>query len=396
MNPVASRGRRVTAALMALSAIVLSALLLAAGSAAGAHPPGCGVESGCAKVVGSRWSTFFGASVALPALVVHLVLLLAIAGTGARAEGVRRRAWRTWLVLSAAAAGAAVWFLGLQFGVLGTFCPFCVGAHAAAIVLFALAAFRFPVGRRPVLGLAGAGFALAGGLAFVQGVSVPSPVAPERLDADAPVVRGEGADREIRLPGGAGTLRPADELVLGSPAARRVLVLVSDYCCPHCRATHRWLHDGMKRYPREEFAVLVLPAPLNPDCNPKAGPHGPRYRDACDLARLAIAVRLADPESFPGFDAWLYDPYDPRPLDVARRKAELLVGAEPLAAALSDPRVGEMLRRNVELLGRVGATRLPVLMGEGMAPEAGLPLGEKELFSTLEHGLGIRAADPPK
>jgi hypothetical protein len=146
----------------------------------------------------------------------------------------------------------------------------------------------------------------------------------------------------------------------------------------------------MKRYPREEFAVLVLPAPLNPDCNPRAGPHGPRYRDACDLARLAIAVRFADPSRFAEFDAWLFDPYEPRPLEAARRKAELLVGAEPLAAALADSSVPIMLRRNVDLLGRVGATRLPVLMGEGMAPEAGLPLGADELFATLERELGIR------
>ena len=44
--------------------------------------------------------------------------------------------------------------------------------------------------------------------------------------------------------------------------------MISDYACPHCRATHHVVSQTLRRYDGQ-ISLLVLPMPLDRRCNPQ-------------------------------------------------------------------------------------------------------------------------------
>ncbi len=129
------------ARLLAAAAAAISTYLGWASATQGGHVAGCSPEAGfdCAAALASRWSLWFGLPVGLPASIVYLSLLGALLCVGSRADSnVRRRAWRVALPLAALAAGAAVWFIGLQIFALQSFCWYCLLVHGAGLALAAL------------------------------------------------------------------------------------------------------------------------------------------------------------------------------------------------------------------------------------------------------------------
>jgi uncharacterized membrane protein/protein-disulfide isomerase len=125
----------VIAARAFLTVALVIAVYLAWVSFKGGSLPGCGPESGCDKVLQSRWSHWLGIPVSVPAALVYLTMLWATFQIGGGALGARPRNW--WLAitgLSVVMIGAAVWFVGLQALVIKSFCYFCLTAHASAVV----------------------------------------------------------------------------------------------------------------------------------------------------------------------------------------------------------------------------------------------------------------------
>src|SRR5512136_488987 len=86
---------------------------------------GCGPESGCNKVLQSRWAYWLDVPVSLPALLVYLALLGATVLLQKRpAPDDERGSWAAIIALSIIVAGAALWFVGLQVFVIKAFCKF--------------------------------------------------------------------------------------------------------------------------------------------------------------------------------------------------------------------------------------------------------------------------------
>src|SRR5262245_31830634 len=119
LPPLVLPGARV----LLLVALAISAYLawvsLAHGTVAG-----CGPDSGCDKVLQSRWARWFGIPVSLLALLVDgLVVGWSFRLKARAASELQRQAWN-WIVPGAwLIAGAAVWFVGIQAFVLRAFCP---------------------------------------------------------------------------------------------------------------------------------------------------------------------------------------------------------------------------------------------------------------------------------
>ena len=98
---------------------------------------GCGGSIfSCDHVLSSRWSTWSGVPVSVPALGVHLVgfisLMLAL---GLFSFQTRKMAWRVSGICVFTAAGAAIWFVGLQLFVLGHLCTYCLIVHVASLAM---------------------------------------------------------------------------------------------------------------------------------------------------------------------------------------------------------------------------------------------------------------------
>jgi protein-disulfide isomerase len=179
-----------------------------------------------------------------------------------------------------------------------------------------------------------------------------------------------------------------DEPVIGPPDAKTLVVVMFDYCCPHCRRTHEYLLHALERYPGQ-LGVVCLPLPLDADCNSTIDETEPRFEHACDLARLALAVRQADASAFVEYDRWLFEPEMPRDLQEAHAQAEQLVDAAALEAALKDEGLDAVIARHVKAYEQSGAERIPLIMSPGFASIVGRPESEEQLFELFETELGL-------
>jgi uncharacterized membrane protein len=347
---------------------------------------------------GSRWASVFGISVTIPALVAYLGLLAASVPAGSSQPSTRAVGWFVMALLAGIIGVAAVWFVALQAFVLKTWCPWCLAEHGVGLLLAVLIFATFPrdvslvpgVSRRlslvacVMLGLFGVGLLAAG-----QALGPAPKSTLIRLPSDRNADSGPGPGRQISVLNGSLPLVVADEPVLGDPQAKHLVVILFDYCCPHCRETHGHLLDGMTKYPNQ-YALVLLPMPLDKSCNVHVEETEPRFQDACELARLALAVWKADRMKFAEFDRRLFEPEQPRPLAEARAKAVSLIGQENLAAALRDPEIEKTLQRNIAAYDRSTAGRIPVILSPEFATIVGRPADAEELFGILETELKLQ------
>ena len=370
----------VRAALMALVlvATALGGYLTYASLVAGAEPPGCGADTGCGVVLSSRWSSLGPLPISALAVGGYLLVLVGMAATGADRQGARRAGWLLMLALAGLFVASAVWLTYVQVAWIGELCPYCMTGHALGILMALLILQQALWRRGPALQPAAQFSAVAAGVVLVGAVAVVQTVSPEQVHRlpDLPVGEdfdlSEGELRRVGMLGGRLHLALHEVPLLGSPDAPVVLAMLSDYSCPHCRHVHRMLKQMQGEPGGEEFAVAMLVMPLHRDCNPHAPEFMPdRFDHSCELARLALAVWVAEPGQFPAFDQWLFEPELPPSPEAARAEAERLVGASALAAALEDPRVADLLERHVEAYGDSGADRIPLLMAPGVDPIIG-------------------------
>jgi uncharacterized membrane protein/protein-disulfide isomerase len=385
-------------ALLSLVGLGIAAYLLFLSLAKRGLPAGCGQGSGCDEVLNSRWAQIFGLPVSGLAIAVYVSIVLVLAWLQlSNSSQQAHRAWTALNVLAAVLVGAAVWFVGLQLLVLKAICPWCLAEHAIGLVIAVILFAQRPVFWQTKFAALGVGCLLVVGVALAQALVPYHPPAVQRLPEGKNADAGPGADRLISVLNGKLALAPHELPILGSADAPKLLVVLFDYCCPHCRATHGYLLNGLASH-KDELAVLVLPTPLNTKCNPYWEETEPRFEHACELARLALAVWRADRAAFPVFDAWLFEPEQPRDPVEARRQAEQLVTAAALERVLGDPWIDHQIEQNVTAYHNSGAERVPVILSPNMRSIVGRPESEAQLFQLLDKELSLRPspASTPK
>ncbi len=384
--------------LTGLSTLALGlSVYLSAHALAGGPVIGCASGSACDQVLSSRWSTIRGVPVSGLAAGAYMAMLVASLCVGpATAAPVRRLAWAGMLVLAVAAAGSAAWFFFLQRWVIGAFCPYCTATHITGLLVAALVLWRAPLqfdndtadvtpaaplrvmGPWPAIGLALVGLALAGLLAACQVVT--NPPAAYR-----------GGESQAALSG----LDPCAVPLVGSPDALYVVTLLFDYKCPHCQELHFLLDEAARRYDGK-LAFALCPTPLNTQCNPYVSRDVDAYKDSCELARVGLAVWLADRKASPAFDLWMFsmesgDRWRPRGLDAARAKAVELVGQAAFDTACADPWIDRHLQTSVQVYGatiRSGHNAIPKMVfgSRWVIPQ---PYDADDLVSILQTSLHI-------
>lgn len=361
-------------------------------------PPGCGDGSGCADVLTSRWSTVLGLPVSLPAAVVYLAMLASTVWISrATSHASARWAWVVLIGLSFVVCFSAAWFIVVQYFVINAVCTYCMVDHLTGLFSAGLVFWRMPrvqvVDSADGLPISRNKLAMSALVLVVVFASLqwmrPSPGSPViRLPSEQNADSGPGPGRQITALEGALRFVVDDEPVIGPVTADKMLVLMFDYCCPHCRRTHSYLLDSLDRYPGQ-LCIVALPMPLNSNCNPNWPKTGSRFKNSCDLARLALAVAQVDPPSFAEFDRWLFESDAPREVQESRDVAEQLVGPVELQRALSDESVTEKILRNVTAYGASGADRIPVVASPDFSTVVGRPSSADELYGILETELGL-------
>jgi protein-disulfide isomerase len=153
---------------------------------------------------------------------------------------------------------------------------------------------------------------------------------------------------QISLHDGRFNLNPADLPRVGSSSATNFIVCLFDYTCSHCRALHPLLKAAEQKYPGR-LGIVSLPVPLDAACNPAIIVTSPANNNACEYARLSLALWHSRPEAFRIFDDWMFDSPTLPPLAEARAKAEALAGKETMEQALADPWVERQLQTDIAI-----------------------------------------------
>jgi uncharacterized membrane protein/thiol-disulfide isomerase/thioredoxin len=394
---------------------------------------GCGPESGCNKVLQSRWAYWLDIPVSVPAVLVYLALLGATVLLQKRpVPDDQRGSWAAIILLSVSVAGAALWFVGLQVFVIHAFCKFCMTAHACGFVAALICLKHIPLATDPdtpmwtpgsgkrgvprsailpliLIGLVGV-TALAGGQMLFQkqrnvvkllsrpattatgtnrstladaGDSFTNPPASPHVQLIAP--------RTLSLYTNRFLIKLGDVPMMGSPDAPHVIVYVFDYTCPHCRALHPMLEQACQQL-SNQLGVVCLPMPISSRCNRFVPKSAHSVTNACEFARLGLAVWRAKPEVQRQFDDWMFASENPPALQAAEDYAAKLVGADKLKSALADPWINQQIQTDC-LIHRVNwiaveDPSLPQLM-MGDAVSSGPLNSVQHLRILLNHYLGL-------
>jgi uncharacterized membrane protein/protein-disulfide isomerase len=358
-----------------LAASALISLYLLVTTLAGGHAAGCGTAGGCDEVMKSRWGYWLGLPVSAPAVLLHVSLLVATfwATRGGR---------QVWAFLSFGAflaVGAGAWFLSIQFFVLRRLCPYCLAAHlsAAAASILILRGARDHWKTRAVPGASFVGIAL-----LIAGQFLNRPVGHEVRSATAPRLsspESAGGSRRIEILDGKFKIDLGEVPLIGRADAPAVIISLFDYTCRHCRKMHGVLLE-FERAHRGQVVIANLPMPLDAVCNPLIPKTPPQHANACQLARLGLAVWRADRSKMNAIDDWIFEPPTPPVMESALGYAQEQVGYEALGRAFNEGWVEKQLAQDIAIYETISKH-----FGNGALPQ--LIVGTKVVFGELENGI---------
>jgi len=102
---------------------------------------GCTVGSneGCDVVLSSSWSKWLGIPIAILGLGCYATLATLSVLLGLRSAQANRWISTAFVLLSVAAAGVSLWFIGVQIFALRSFCPYCLVTDSCGIALGVIA-----------------------------------------------------------------------------------------------------------------------------------------------------------------------------------------------------------------------------------------------------------------
>ena len=370
--------------LLVSAAIITIYLALATLSQSG-NVPGCGPDSGCDKVLNSKWAYWLGIPVSLPGLGLYTVFFASTFGIKAGNREKAKRSLNTLTLCAAGVLGAALWFVAVQALVIKAFCPYCCTAHAlasVAAVLFITKAGGIGNKLSVKLNFGGATGAAVGLCALIAGGQVllpkqmPGPkivqlggsetnAIPETQTNSAPET--VLTDRTPQIAQTNSPVKPstpkadlypiprtnlkldATKLpLIGKRDAPNRFALMFDYTCHHCRKLHGFVRELMPKYDGK-LSCLLIPVPLDAKCNSLMQTTHPDHVDACEYAKICLAVHQVAPEKYDAFDQWLFSEHDTaKPLKQVRVHADNLAGKEALGQAISSNALEGQIQKNIE------------------------------------------------
>jgi uncharacterized membrane protein len=357
----------------------------------GSAVAGCGPDSGCDRVLQSRWSRWFGIPVSAFSVLVYSALFVATLRFNRKADPASQRtAWRLIIPLSVIVVLSVLYFAALQFFVIKQTCRLCMTVHGTGLIAAALILFQAPIRKAPekpwqaekqvfvpprlaaTLGIAALGaFALfAGG----QAIYKPKTYSFQTYDGNF----------QFDL---------KDVPLIGSPEVTNTIVSLFDYTCHHCRTMHWHLMEAHHKL-SNQFSIISLPNPLDSRCNSNVRQTPRAHMEACDYAKLGLAIWRANRKVHHQFDDWIFTPEQQPPLVQAQLYAMNLVGSNQLARALQDPWVEKTLHHGINVystnyLHKKNGNMPQLIIGTNLM--GGNFANTAQLYQMLEQYLGIKA-----
>lgn len=348
---------------------------------------GCGSGSGCANVLGSKWSMVLGViPVSVFSCLLYLAMIASLWMRGTLVDWARNL--MAWMLLL-----AAFWFIAVQLFILGAICPYCMVIHGIGITIGLIVLLNTPderKTRRCLIQTLLPAVLLVAALALIQHHG-PEPETHRLAESVAgepepnsatPDIHSRGEGRLLFFLGNAKSYRVEQLPHLGQSDADHVLVKYFDYTCDACLDTHQYLDALMAKYP-DQLAMIVLPVPLERACNPHLPLGLKDHPNACKFAELALKVWRADPESFAAFHQSLFDCRN-QPYEVAEAMAYAMVDPAKLDA-VDHGWIKELLGQNASDYGLL--VRETPVMPKLLIKESLILHGKTKDRETLERAL---------
>lgn len=191
-------------------------------------------------------------------------------------------------------------------------------------------------------------------------VSEPTPQIQEPQpdeSATPPVEAKARPERKVSFLNDTLTIDTYDNAVIGSPEAPYVVVELMDYTCPHCRVAQEAITKARRKY-GDKLAIVVMPVPLEHDCNKYMPVSNAGHKGACKLAGLALSVWTIKPSAFARYHDWLLaDKDNIPPVNKAIIQAFDLVDGKQLRALSESGEVNARIARDVELYVKLSKKR---------------------------------------
>jgi uncharacterized membrane protein/protein-disulfide isomerase len=188
--------------------------------------------------------------------------------------------------------------------------------------------------------------------------SVADPAVEHQPPVSAVAVAAEAApalSREVTFLNGRIKINIYDEAVLGSPDAKYVVVEMMDYTCPHCRKMYAQIEDALDRF-GDQLAVVIMPVPLELECNKLVPSTDPLHRGACKIAELSLGVAKADPIRFADFhDFLMADPEKSPTSAQAVVRAFRLTDRTKLREVTQDTAIAARIQKYISLFSTLSA-----------------------------------------
>jgi protein-disulfide isomerase len=192
----------------------------------------------------------------------------------------------------------------------------------------------------------------------------------------------------LRILGGKATIDYDQVMYLGRADAPFVVVKLFDYTCTHCRDMHGYLEVARRRY-GGQLGIVLIPVPLNRDCNPTVRTTAPQHRNSCDYAKVALGVWKHRRDQFAAFHDWLFAPSQSHAPSKVKLRATQILGEETFENIAVDLEIARQLNEGVELYQTMGTGVIPkLIMGKGVL--AGIVTDSSQLFKELETHLQIK------
>lgn len=348
----------------------------------GSDAAGCGPDSNCNDVLSSKYAYLGPIPVSLLALPIYVLLAL---NHVFLLKGKKNLLWLsntgTMIVIT-----SALYFIGLQMFVLKSYCPYCITTHIFASISGVFGWRSNPptpnkISLKPIYGTA----------LFIWLLGV---VSQELIKTDGddlnqltssvtnqvqqpqntPLTNAPSSKVKLRSERMVNThgLDVENLPLIGRDDAKHIDIVLVDYTCKYCRNLHKTLTNITKQYP-EKFAFIIAPMPLDAECNKTLAARGFRTQkshiEACEYAKLAMALCRTDPKSFHWWDNEIMNkPIFPK-YQESLKLAKEITNPEVLVSHLVSPWIQKQIDASTSIYGshykKYGKGTMPQLIIEG-------------------------------
>ncbi|MFL6280138.1 MAG: vitamin K epoxide reductase family protein [Vicinamibacterales bacterium] len=329
----------------------------------------------CTQAYLSSYGSLFGVPVALFG-VFFFTLVLLLAGVGGRPHSTVRDAIPAYIFAISTVGLAFVLYLGwASYVQLKTFCMLCATTYVSVIGIFIVSAgaTSFPMTTLPrrvprdLRALVSSPIALVLALLFVAGAGTVIASFPgEQASHPAAAPPRTLTDQERAQVADWWDKQPTIDSPIPMNGAKVMIVIFSDFQCPHCRAAHEGYKPLVAKYGGNPQVKWVLKHfPLEGECNSFAPGGG--HSAACEAAAAVVLARQTGKAE--RMTDWLFQNQDTLTPSAVRAAAHDLGGVPDFNGAYADAL--KEVRADANLGGAIGVGSTPTIVLDNKKLPAG-------------------------